>query len=216
MAKPIVFEFSGQALPFDLSKVERAKLYGYKETIVLDEDGDTCELATLASDGKTVVGKGGIAMGYLSPDGTWCERGSLSPIDVEGVVIPPAPSSFSAPVRLTDQATIEDYLDHNIRAVYLLSFAPDENQSSGTEAAVDKLLQQLRGGAIFKFPYSFRGGVAVDQGFLLANEGGDVFLAIGKATQVQFVKLQQSSSLMEDEGGPLDDDEADLMDFDMI
>jgi hypothetical protein len=117
---------------------------------------------------------------------------------------------------LVEQASIEDYLDHTIRAVYSLDLLPDENPTAASDAAAEKLLEELRGGAIYKFPYSFRGGVAVDQGFLLANEAGEAFLAIGKATQVQFVKLQQSSSLMEDEGGPIDDDDGDLMDFDMI
>lgn len=215
MAKPLVFQFGKRELAFDMNKVERAKLYGYKETLVIDEDGDPCELATLASDGRTVAGKGGIAMGYLSPDGAWCDRGSLTPIDVEGNEIPPAPSSFSGPVDLSEQATIEDYLDHNIRAVYALDLLPDENASAAADKAATELLEQIQGGVIYKFPYSFRGGVAVDQGFLLANEAGDVFLAIGKPTQVQFVKLQQSSSLIEDEGETADED-GDLMDFDMI
>ena len=215
MAKPLVFHFGKCDLAFSLGKVDRAKLYGYKETLVVDEDGDPCELATLASDGRTVAGKGGIAMAYLSPDGSWCERGLLTPIDVEGNEIPPAPSSFSAPVKLVEQATIEDYLDHNIRSVYALDLLPDESPSQSADAAAEKLLAELKDGVIYKFPYSFRGGVAVDQGFLLANEAGDTFLAIGKATQVQFVKLQQSSSLMEDEG-ETDDDDGDMMDFDMI
>ncbi|MDA7977491.1 MAG: hypothetical protein MPJ50_01820 [Pirellulales bacterium] len=215
MAKPLIFSFAKRDLAFGLKKVDRTKLYGYKETLVLDEDGDPCELATLASDGRTVTGKGSIAMGYLSPDGAWCERGTLTPIDVEGNEIPPAPSSFSAPVELVEQATIEDYLDHNIRALYSLDLLPDENASKASDTAAEKLLQELRDGVIYKFPYSFRGGVGVDQGFLLANEAGGVFLAIGKATQVEFVKLQQSSSLLEDEGD-IDEDDGDLMDFDMI
>ena len=57
-----------------MTKVDRAKLYGYKELLVLDENGETCEMATLAEDGHTVVGKGGTGMGYLSADGQWCDK----------------------------------------------------------------------------------------------------------------------------------------------
>ena len=52
MAKPIVFQWGDMDLSFSLAKIDRSKLYGYKEVEVLDEDGNRCELATLADDGR--------------------------------------------------------------------------------------------------------------------------------------------------------------------
>ena len=55
MAKPLVFQFGDVELSFQLNKVDRSKLYGYKEVEVLDEKGRRCELATIADDGRTVA-----------------------------------------------------------------------------------------------------------------------------------------------------------------
>jgi hypothetical protein len=204
MAKPLVFQFDGRSLAFSLSKVDRSKLYGYKETEVVDEKNARCELATLAGDGRTVLGKGGVALAYLSPDGAWRDRTELKPVDLEGRPIKPVPSSFAAPVPLAEPATIEEYLDHNIRAMYQLQ---TEDDASG-------LWEQLRQGAIFKFPYSFRGGLEADAGFVLMNDQGHVFLAVGSPTTVHYIGLQQAAPVAAEEEAP-EEEEAD-MDFDMI
>ena len=74
MAKPLVFQWGDNDLSFSLVKIDRSKLYGFKEVEVLDEDGNQCELATLADDGRTVVGRGGTGMGYIDADGRWCDK----------------------------------------------------------------------------------------------------------------------------------------------
>ncbi len=160
MAKPLVFQFGGRDLPFGLNKVDRSKLYGYKETEVLAEDGQRCELATLADDGCTVVGRGGTGIGQVSVDGRWCDKQELKPIDVEGNPLTPVASSFNAPIRLLETASVADYLSHNIRLVYHL--LPD-----GDVADLVTVMQQ---GTLFSFPYSYRGGLVADAGFLLLGE----------------------------------------------
>jgi hypothetical protein len=52
-----------------------------------------------------------------------------------------------------------------------------------------------------------------DAGFLLMGEGGNVFMAVGNPTNVDFLGLQQTAALADEEEGV---DETDLMDFDMI
>lgn len=202
MAKPLVFRFGDADFAFGLNKVDRSKLYGYKDLEVLDDQGRPCELATLAGDGRTVVGKGGAAFANLTVDGAWVEKAELKPIDAEGKEIAPVVSSYSAPVPLGETTTVADYLQHNIRLVYQLA---DE----GDTAAVR---EQLQTGAIFKFPYSFRGGLEADAGFLLQSAEGEVFLVVGSPTKVEFVGLAQPVVFEEETEG----DDADLMDFDMI
>jgi hypothetical protein len=51
-----------RAFAFQLEKVDRTKLYGYVETVVCDENNQPCELHTIASDGKSIVDKGGTAL----------------------------------------------------------------------------------------------------------------------------------------------------------
>jgi hypothetical protein len=204
VAKPLVFQFGDRDLSFAMTKVDRSKLYGYKEIEVLDERGRRCELATLANDGRTVVGGGGTGLGQVSAEGLWCDKSELKPCDLEGHEIHPVASSFNAPVKLFDTATAEEYLNHNIRAVYQLQ----------TEDEATDLMSELKRGTIFAFPYSYRGGLEADAGFLLLSEDGNVFLAVGSPTKGEFIGLQQTAAAVAEEDS--ETDETDLMDFDMI
>ncbi len=186
-----------------MNKVDTSKLYGYKEVEVRDDREGRCELATLADDGRTIVGRGGTGIGYLSADGHWCDKSALKPVDVEGEEIEPVPSSFSAPIKLFDTAGCDEYLQHNIRLVYQLE----------SEEDLADLCRELERGTIFKFPYSYRGGLEADAAFLLMGEDQNIFLAVGNPTKVEFIGLQQTAAISEEES---DSDEMDLMDFDMI
>ncbi len=203
MAKPLVFQFGDEEISFQMSKIDRSKLYGYKDVEVLGDDGGKCELATLAGDGRTVVGRGGTGIGYLSADGDWCDRSELRPVDLEGRQIAPVASSFGAAVPLLEKVSMDEYLNHNVRAVYCME----------TEDQADALVEELKAGAIYKFPYSFRGGLEADAGFLLMSAEGHVFFAVGNPTDVTMVGLQQAAPAVEEEAAA---DEGDLMDFDMI
>ncbi len=189
MAKPLVLQFAGADLNFFMEKVDRSKLYGWIDVEALDDKGRRCELVTLAGDGRTVVGPGGTSFGYLSADGDWLDKKTLKPVDREGKPITPVNSTFSAPVPLSKKATIEEYLSHNIKAVYLLA----------SENDLGALTAELKKGTIFSFPYSFRGGLEASVGFLLASADGGLFLAIGEPTKIHFVVLEQAAALTEDE-----------------
>jgi len=202
VAKPLVFQFGDGLLSFALNKVDRSKLYGYREAEVLAEDGQRCELATLADDGCTVVGRGGTGIGQLSADGLWSDKQSLKPIDAEGRQITPVGSSFGAPIRLFETASYTDYLSHNIRLVYHLA----------TEDDVAELVRELKRGTLFSFPYSYRGGLVADAGFLLLGEEDKIFLAVGNPARLEFIGLQQSVTVTEEQ---VEEEESDFMDFDM-
>lgn len=202
MAKPLVLQWGDTDLAFQLNKVDRSKLYGYKEVEVLGEGGAICELATLADDGRTVVGKGGTGLGYLDADGLWSEKAKLKPVDVEGNEIKPVASSYSAPIKLFETVSADHYLSHNIRLVYQMV----------CDESLETLRTELQRGTIFSFPYSYRGGLEANAGFLLLGEDGNIFLAVGDPTKVEFIGLQQVAVVEEEAGA----DETDLMDFDMI
>jgi hypothetical protein len=205
MAKPLVFEYAGQRFEFELAKISREKLYGYKETEALDDAGRRCELATLADDGHTLVGRGGVALGYLTADGEWRDKGQLKPVGLEGEELKPFPSAFSAPIELTERVSTDRYLEHDIRAVYHLS----------TAAEWGELKDELTSGTVFSFPFSYRGGLTPDAGFLLANFAGEVFLAVGKRADVRFVDLKETAELLAEEADE-GEEEGDMMDFEMM
>ncbi len=203
MPKPLVFSFAGEEVSFDLEKIDRSRLYGFKEVEALDDRNRKCQLVTLADDGRTLAGPGGVALGQLAPDGTWRDRSDLTPVDTDGNRIEPVASSYSAPVPLMEKASTEHYLEHCIHNLYLVR----------TAGAPAELADLLRGGAIFKFPYSYRGGLEADAGFLLAGHDGNLYLAIGNPTRAEYVGLQQAAVPAEEDGAV---DVEDMMDFDMI
>lgn len=204
MAKPLVLEYAGVPLAFDLEKVSREKLYGYKETEARDDADRRCEMATLADDGRTLVGRGGVGLGILSAERAWCDKSQLTPVNLEGAIVTPCASSFNAPIPLTERVSTDRYFEHNIRAVYHLTTAGD--------AAA--LREELNEGTIFTFPFSYRGGLEPDAGFVLTNAAGDIFLALGKPTEIRFLDLKQAAELTEESDEQ--EDEADLLDFEMM
>jgi hypothetical protein len=208
MAKPLVFQLGEDEIALNLNKVDRTKLYGSKEVEAVDEHDQVCELATLAADGRTMIGRGGTGLQWLDADGNWCDKSQLRPIDVHGQEIRPVASSFGQIIKLFDTVTTEQYLDHNIRLVYWVEPAADS-------VNFDTLVDELRRGTVFSFPYSFRGGLEADVGFLLMNEEQQVMLTVGNPAAISFVTVQNQVAV-EDQSYDSDDSEDELMSFNMI
>jgi hypothetical protein len=205
MARALGFRHGSTELAFGLEKLDRKKLYGFVDSEVLDGTGRPCELAVLAPDGRTLVGRGGSALLMLDADGKYSPRDELRPVRETGEPVTRVPSSFDAPIALSTRASIDELLSHNIKSVYLLS-AP---------MGAGELLAELKAGFIYTFPFSYRGGLDPDVGFLLANAEGAPFLLLGKPTQFQFVSLAQEAAA--DEETILDaDEDSDDMDFAMM
>ena len=204
MPKALVFKFNDSEISLQMNKIDRSKLYGYKQLDVVDDDGKKCSLATLADDGKTIVGKGGTGLGYLTADLMWVKKDQLTAVDLEGEKIVPVGSSFSAPVDLSNECSVEDYLEHNIRLIYLMEFEEDQHP---------ELIEKLKSGTILKFDYSYRGGLEADAGFLLMGNDENIYMTVGDPCNVQFVGLQNSAPVIAEEGEPQVED---IMDFDMI
>ena len=207
MPRSLVFQLGDRDYSFKMAKVDRSKLYGYKQLKVLDESDSECELATLAGDGRTLVGRGGTGLGWLDVDGGWQEKDDLKPVDTDGEEITPVPSSFSAPIKLFETATAEEYLECNVRLIYALE---TENND------LEDLMAELKRGTIFTFPYSYRGGLEADVAFILLNESDELMMVVGDPTKIEFVGLQTQSAVANEDDTDDDGSGDDLMSFDMI
>jgi hypothetical protein len=185
MARALVLSLDGQEFPVNMTKVDRVKLYGDIEIEAFDEDGKEAYLQILDADGKTLIATGGTSLATLDEDGNSVDRKKLIPITSEGEEIEPVPSSFSQP-NLLYEAAIDEYLSHTVKSVYVLS--PPE----GTD--FDLLEDVLSGDTIYKFDFSYRGGLEYDTAFLIGNEK-TIFMIIGTGASLQFVKLNQASVL---------------------
>ncbi len=201
MAKPLVFQHGEKELPFQLKKVSRSSLYGYVDIETFDGQDRPCKLVTLAGDGRTIVDTGGTALAYLTPDGLWRDKKELKPVDPNGNTIEPHPSTFKTTTVLEDRADIAEFLSHNIRSIYLMSCEDDFSE----------LEAELKKGAIFYFPFSYRGSLEADTAFLLANPEGVIFMCVGKKADIQFFGFEQTSADAVEE-----DEDEDDMDFGML
>jgi hypothetical protein len=205
MAKPLKFLFRAESVEMTLEKIDRAKLYGYLDTEVQDDAGKKCELATLLSDGHSMVGKGGSALAYFNPDGLWCTRAELQPVDVHGKPITPVKSSFDVPITLSESVTVDEFLTYNIQLIY--------HAVPGAESP--ELMLELRAGKIFRFPFSYRGGVESSPAFLLLSGEGHPFMCVGTATAIEFVGPTATAALIADETAAAGEDE-DALDFSLV
>ncbi len=205
MAKPLVLEFRGQSVEVALEKIDRAKLYGYIDTEIQDEAGKWCELATLLVDGHSIVGKGGSALAYLSADGLWRTRAELRPIDLHDQPISPVKSSFDAPIPLSNTATVDEFLSHNVHLIYQIV----------PTAEYPELMTELRTGTIFRFAFSYRGGVEASPAFLLLGGDGNPFLCVGTPTAIEFVGLKASASVVNVDTTDVGEEE-DSLDFSLV
>jgi hypothetical protein len=185
MARALVLSLDGQEFAVNMQKVDRERLYGNAEIEAFDEDGNAAFLQILDADGKTLIDTGGTSLAVLDENGNSVDRKKLIPITSEGEEVEPVPSSFSAP-NLLYEATIDEYLSHTVKSVYVLTppegvdFSPIEDYLSGDQ--------------ILKFDFSYRGGIEYDTAFLIGS-GKNVFLIIGNNTTMQFVTLNQASVL---------------------
>lgn len=203
MARTLGFDYKGQELQFEIEKVDRRKLYGYIDTEARDEQDRLCQLVTLAGDGKTLIGSDGTAFGYITQSGEWRDKGSLIPVDTSGKEIIPVDSTFKMITSLDQTVSVDKYFEYTIRSLYLLE----------TEADTRALLDELKNGKIYTFQFSYRGGLEADTAFLLTDQKGEnIFMALGRATDIQFIGFEQTGS------APLEEDEEDVedMDFSMM
>jgi hypothetical protein len=209
MARSLNFEFNGKPFGLELLKVDREKLYGDVGLETFDDKGGKCELVTLARDGKTIIAMGGTASGYLSEDGEWVDRDELTATNPKGEKLPIVVSTFDLTTPLTREATLEEYLDHEIRLSYLLT------PEAGT--LDEEFAKSLAAGKIYRFDFSYRGGSFADPAFILAGDEGNIWMMIGEPGQVEFVSFSQAAicaanAQVETESDAKDDE----FDFDMM
>ena len=209
MARKLEFNFKGEPFTLTITKVDRSKLYGRVETETFDANDKECTLATLARDGRTIIPYGGTASGYVNTEGLWVTRDELIPIDRDGKEIPEVASSFSAPTILETEVDIDTFLDHPIRLAYQLDAQTEISQT---------LLDKLAAGAIYQFPFSYRGGIYFDPAFLMQGEDGVLWMLIGQKSDIEFVGFEQAAicAARAEELGEDDSGETDAFDFDML
>jgi hypothetical protein len=200
MARTLTFSLNEKEYPASPVKLERKKLYGWSQTIALDEDGRECTLITMDETGTMFIPKGGMGLGLLSPDNEWVERSSLKAVKLDGSDAELVPSSFSAPIALKDAVDFEEFFDHTITAVYQLDATEDFIAAVGEK--------------IYSFSYNYRDSYAVSPAFLVVSSG-TLFMLAGYKTEYEMLGLEQAGAIDEEDVEEDEEEESDGLDFSM-
>ena len=202
MAKPLTFNLGGNEYSLEPVRLDRKKLYGWTDKLVLDAGGNSCEAASLDETGTLLIPKGGSGIGIWDEKGQWVDRAQLVPTRPDGKVAEKIPSSFSAPIKLKETVTLEEFLDHKITAIYTMQ--GEENCPDFVKAVSE---------AIYTFPFNYREGYQENTAFIVESQG-ELFVLVGQKMEFEFVGLEQAGLIDETEEDALEGEES--MDFSMM
>lgn len=204
MARALIFKLQGKEYPFSPVKVERKKLYGWTETIALDDEGNECKLVSMDESGTVIIPKGSIGLGIINDKFEWVDKTEIKAVDENGKYIEPFSSSFLAPIELDKKVTSEELLSHSIHTVYQL----DE------EGECDELKEGISNGDIYNFDFNYREGYESRPAFLLESEG-KLFMLVGSPVDFSYIGLEEKGYIDEVEDEEDSDDELGI-DFSMM
>ena len=204
MAKPLTFNLGGNEYSLEPVRLDRKKLYGWTEKLVLDTEGSPCVAASLDETGTLLIPKGGSGIGIWDEKGHWLDRAQLIPTRPDGKVAKKIPSSFAATIELKETVTLEEFLDHKITAIYTMQ---GEENCPDFVKAVSK--------SIYTFQFNYREGYQENPAFIMESQG-ELFVLIGQKMQFEFVGLERAGLIDETEEDALEQEEEESMDFSMM
>ncbi len=199
MAKPIVISVDGIESGFDHTKLDRARLYGARKRIPLDQGGAPCVKAALTVDGLYLLQSGMTAQGYFDEDGRWLQKSQLVGLDADGNPLELKPSTLGV-ATTAESIDPSVMLRYTINSVYVLT----------PTTLDDALAKKLEGGEVFQFGFNYGSDYREETAFLVKNADG-FFCLVGVAMTPAWCEPGQVAIVE-----PLDDDSADELDFEMF
>lgn len=198
MEKKLNLILNGKEFSFDTAKVDRKKLYGWTETIVLDGEGKTCYSAIIDETGNNIIPKGAVGLGIISSNGNWVDRKDLIAVSQEGNKINIVPSSFNQKIELTKTVTPEEYLEYAITFVYQL-----------IGDGIEKLCELIKDD-IYTFIFNYQDDYEGTPAFLI-NSNGRLFLTAGNRMDFSFIGREEIiPEISEEESSESEDEELDF------
>jgi hypothetical protein len=188
MAKGLVVTWNGESSSFGLARIDREKLYGRKERVVVDEHDRPCASASLTADGSALIPSGGVSMLYVDDACDTIERSDLVPLTEAGTRAPLKPSTLGVTQELGAPVTPARVLEHITTHVYALS-----KNEVGPELA-----KALAAGSIFETRFNYRDDYADAPAFLLENDQG-IFALVSAETGFAFVEKETVAAADEGE-----------------
>ena len=199
MAREILLNLNKKKSTFEISKIDRKKLYGFKKRLFLDDKGEECSKANLEEETGIVFVNSDISSCYLDHKGNYIEKSDLEAINENGKKVKKEDSTIGKEVNL-NSITTEDALNLKVNSVYHLE--PKEFDKN--------LKSKLDKGEIFSFPFNYYADFKLENGIILKSEK-EYFALIGRKTSCHWVG-ENSDDLPED----VEEFEDNDLDFEMM
>jgi hypothetical protein len=181
MAKPLIIEKDGLSTSFDVSLLERRKLYGSRKRVALDPQGRFCTRASLTGDGELVLVSGSTGQGYFTEAGAWVERRQMVPVNDQGQVTEMQPSTLGVPQKVEGPVEAMDILTLDVQSIYSIIMLEDQMN----------LKPRLDAGEIFTCPFNYSSGIEVETAYLVANSAG-YFAIVGHPVEAEWCAQDQA------------------------
>lgn len=203
MAQELTFIANGKSYVCAPKKVDRSKVYGSTEKVILDDNGNPCKAVSMDESGTIIIPKGGVALGIVNQNLEWVDRAQLMVVNMAGEKVDQIPSTFTTPINLDKKVSVEEFLDHTITTVY---------QLIGDYADLIELVKKEK--EIYYFNFNYRNSYDSSPAFLITN-GTDLFMLAGYKNDFEFLALQETSVIDAEEEETTETDDFDI-DFSMM
>ena len=199
MARELILNLNKNKSTFEISKIDRKKLYGFKKRLLLDEKGKECSKANLEEETGIVFVSSDISSSYLDHKGNFVEKKELEAINDEGKKVKKEESTLGKEVDLAS-TSIEDALNLKVNSVYYLE---PKDFDKDLKSKLDK-------GEIFSFPFNYYADFKLEDAMILKSEK-EYFALIGRKTSCHWIG-ENSDDLPEE----VEEFEEDDLNFEMM
>lgn len=200
MGRKVSFKIQGDLLESEIVKVDRSKIYGSSEKIVLDTNKEECVLSDLY-EGSIILPKGSVGQVLIDDSGNSVSRSELIGFNLQGEKVEKVPSIFSIENNCK-KVEIDDFISSSIKSIYQLNI--DETQ-------IESWKKYFLNDEVYLFEFNYREDYEGDDAFLISNEEG-FFISVGKKNEFEFLELSNVSVEDTDEDIEIEDD----LDFSMF
>ena len=175
MAREILLNLNKKKSSFEISKIDRKKLYGFKKRLFIDEKGKECSKANLEEETGIVFVNSDISSCYLDYKGNYLEKKDLEAINENGKKVKKQESTIGKEVNL-QSISIEDALNLKVNSVYILE---PKDFDKDLKSKLDK-------GEIFSFPFNYYADFKLEDAIILKSEK-EYFALIGRKTSCHWI-----------------------------
>ena len=200
MGRKVSFKIQGDLLESEIVKVDRTKIYGSSEKIILDTNKEECVLSDLY-EGSIILPKGSVGQVLIDDSGNSVSRSELIGFNLQGEKVEKVPSIFSIENNCK-KVEIDDFISSSIKSIYQLNI--DETQ-------IESWKKYFLNDEVYLFEFNYREDYEGDDAFLISNEEG-FFISVGKKNEFEFLELSNVSVEDTDEDIEIEDD----LDFSMF